>query len=182
MRFDWQTRAQQLDKQRKGGGADQGSRSAVTGGAQMNGFIELLTKLVREAWIERAHQLRPVGTDHNSPAFQRWEQRWECSEVPQGRPKRKPQCHRHGQLIRRRDLVFLCIHFPALKRRAILIASLRDKLPASRFTYPDCPICVQCPKPGFDNLKSQRDFVTQPSVATTKEGLLWVARSKRNQP
>jgi len=34
---------------------DQGSRSAVTGHAQMNGFIELLTKLVSAAGIERTH-------------------------------------------------------------------------------------------------------------------------------
>ena len=55
VRFYWQTRSQQLEKQRKAGGSDQGSRSAVTGGAQMDGFIELLTKLVIEAGIDRAH-------------------------------------------------------------------------------------------------------------------------------
>ena len=55
VRFYWQTRFQQLEKQRKAGGSDQGSRSAVTGGAQMNGFIELLTKLVIEAGIEASH-------------------------------------------------------------------------------------------------------------------------------
>jgi len=55
VRFYWQTRSQQLEKQRKSGGSDQGLRSAVTGGAQMNGFIELLTKLVMEAGIDRAH-------------------------------------------------------------------------------------------------------------------------------
>jgi len=55
VRFYWQTRFQQLEKQRKAGGSDQGSRSAVTGGAQMDGFIELLTKLVIEAGIDRSH-------------------------------------------------------------------------------------------------------------------------------
>ncbi len=55
VRFYWQTRSQQLEKQRKAGGSDQGSRSAVTGGAQMNGFIELLTKLVVEAGIDDSH-------------------------------------------------------------------------------------------------------------------------------
>jgi restriction endonuclease XhoI-like protein len=54
VRFYWQTRSQQLEKQRKAGGSDQGLRSAVTGGAQMNGFIELLTKLVIEAGIDRS--------------------------------------------------------------------------------------------------------------------------------
>ena len=55
VRFYWQTRSQQLEKQRKAGGSDQGLRSAVTGGAQMNGFIELLTKLVVEAGLDRSH-------------------------------------------------------------------------------------------------------------------------------
>src|SRR5258708_19790067 len=55
VRFYWQTRSQQLEKQRKAGGSDQGLRSAVTGGAQMDGFIELLTKLVIEAGIDRSH-------------------------------------------------------------------------------------------------------------------------------
>ena len=55
VRFYWQTRSLQLEKQRKAGGSDQGLRSAVTGGAQMDGFIGLLTKLVVEAGIDRAH-------------------------------------------------------------------------------------------------------------------------------
>jgi Restriction endonuclease XhoI len=55
VKFYWRTRAQQLQKQRDAGGSDQGFRSAVTGGAQMDGFIELLTKLVTEAGIDRAH-------------------------------------------------------------------------------------------------------------------------------
>lgn len=36
----WQTRLRQKNKQSVGGRADQGARSAVTGGAQMDGFIE----------------------------------------------------------------------------------------------------------------------------------------------
>ena len=55
VRFYWETRSKQSEKQREAGGSDQGSRSAVTGGAQMNGFIEVLTKLVIEAGIDRAH-------------------------------------------------------------------------------------------------------------------------------
>jgi len=52
VRFYWETRFQQLEKQRKAGGSDQGLRSAVTGGAHMNGIIELLAKLVIEAGID----------------------------------------------------------------------------------------------------------------------------------
>jgi len=45
----WQTRAAQRKKQEAGGRADQGLRSAVTGGAQMDGFIDLFTELVTQA-------------------------------------------------------------------------------------------------------------------------------------
>jgi hypothetical protein len=47
----WQTRAAQRKKQESGGKTDQGLRSAVTGGAQMDGFIDLFTELVTEAGI-----------------------------------------------------------------------------------------------------------------------------------
>ncbi len=47
----WQTRAAQRKKQEAGGKADQGLRSAVTGGAQMDGFISLLTDLLTQARI-----------------------------------------------------------------------------------------------------------------------------------
>ena len=53
--FYWRTRSQQSKKQLAAGGSDQGSRSAVTGGAQMDGFIALLTKLVTEAGIDPAN-------------------------------------------------------------------------------------------------------------------------------
>jgi hypothetical protein len=43
VRFYWETRTKQLEKQAGSGAKDQGLRSAVTGGAQMDGFIELLT-------------------------------------------------------------------------------------------------------------------------------------------
>ena len=46
---DWGTRGTQRDKQRLAGRADQGLRSAVTGGAHMDGFIDLFTELVVDA-------------------------------------------------------------------------------------------------------------------------------------
>jgi len=55
VRFYWLTRTKQLEKQGTSGAKDQGLRSAVTGGAQMDGFIELLTKLVIEAGIDKSH-------------------------------------------------------------------------------------------------------------------------------
>ena len=47
----WQTRAAQRMKQESGERADQGFRSAVTGGAQMDGFIDLFTEIATEAGI-----------------------------------------------------------------------------------------------------------------------------------
>lgn len=45
----WLTRENQATKQKGSGRADQGLRSAVTGGAQMDGFIALLTEIIVEA-------------------------------------------------------------------------------------------------------------------------------------
>lgn len=47
----WKIRATQRQKQETGGKADQGLRSAVTGGAQMDGFIDLFTELITQAGI-----------------------------------------------------------------------------------------------------------------------------------
>src|SRR3989442_13565611 len=44
----WLTRRKETKKQAESGGADQGSRNAVTGGAPMDGFIGLLTDLMVE--------------------------------------------------------------------------------------------------------------------------------------
>lgn len=47
----WSTRGTQRDKQKRTGKADQGLRSAVTDGAQMDGFIDLFVDLVSDAGI-----------------------------------------------------------------------------------------------------------------------------------
>jgi hypothetical protein len=49
----WKTRQAQFDRQGKAGGKDQGARSAVTGGAQMDGFVSLITKLIIQAGGDR---------------------------------------------------------------------------------------------------------------------------------
>jgi restriction endonuclease XhoI-like protein len=82
VRFYWQTRSQQLEKQRKAGGSDQGLRSAVTGGAQMNGFIELLTKLVSEAGIDAKHIYYRDSLE--LPGYFRPSKRWDFLVVPDG--------------------------------------------------------------------------------------------------
>lgn len=82
VRFYWKTRSQQLEKQRKTGVTDQGSRSAVTGGAQMDGFIELLTKLVIEAGVEP----KDIYNRHSLelPGYFRPNKKWDFLVVPNG--------------------------------------------------------------------------------------------------
>lgn len=75
VRFYWQTRAEQLQKQRDAGGSDQGLRSAVTGGAQMDGFIELLTKLAIGAGIDRSHIYNRESLE--LPGYFRPSKRWD---------------------------------------------------------------------------------------------------------
>jgi hypothetical protein len=47
----WKTRQKQLRNQRVRGGRDQGLRAAVTGGAQMDGFLELVADLLQEVGV-----------------------------------------------------------------------------------------------------------------------------------
>src|SRR5258706_5746625 len=75
VRFYWDTRSKQLQKQRAGGGSDQGFRSAVTGGAQMNGFVELLTRLITEAGIDRANIYHQQSLE--LPGYFRPNKRWD---------------------------------------------------------------------------------------------------------
>jgi hypothetical protein len=80
--FYWQTRTKQLEKQAGSGTKDQGLRSAVTGGAQMDGFIELLTKLVIEAGIDRSHVFYNESLE--LPGYFRPTKRWDFLVVVKG--------------------------------------------------------------------------------------------------
>jgi hypothetical protein len=51
----WLTRQAQRDKQKKRGASDAGLRSAVTGGAQMDGFINLFKDLIIEGGIDEKY-------------------------------------------------------------------------------------------------------------------------------
>jgi hypothetical protein len=82
VRSYWQTRSRQLEKQRKAGGSDQGLRSAVTGGAQMNGFIELFTRLVIEAGIDAKHIYYRDSLE--LPGYFRPSKRWDFLVVANG--------------------------------------------------------------------------------------------------
>lgn len=82
VKFYWRTRARQSERQRTSGGSDQGLRSAVTGGAQMDGFIELLTKLVIEAGIDRTHIFYKDSLE--LPGYFRPNKRWDFIVVVKG--------------------------------------------------------------------------------------------------
>jgi hypothetical protein len=75
----WQTRAAQRKKQEAGGKADQGLRSAVTGGAQMDGFISLFTELITQAGIPEDCIFRKKGVE--LPGFFRPTKEWDLLVV-----------------------------------------------------------------------------------------------------
>jgi hypothetical protein len=80
--FYWKTRSIQSQKQRNAGGSDQGLRSAVTGGAQMDGFIELFTKLVTEAGIDRSNIF--YNDSLELPGYFRPNKKWDFIVVVKG--------------------------------------------------------------------------------------------------
>jgi hypothetical protein len=82
VRLYWQTRTKQLEKQADSGAKDQGLRSAVTGGAQMDGFIDLLTKLVTEAGIDRSHVFYKESLE--LPGYFRPTKKWDFLVVVKG--------------------------------------------------------------------------------------------------
>lgn len=71
----WQTRFAQRTKQVQSGKADQGLRSAVTGGAQMDGFIALFTDLIKGAGISENNILYKKGLE--LPGFFRPTKEWD---------------------------------------------------------------------------------------------------------
>ena len=71
----WKTRATQRNKQEVGGRADHGFRSAVTGGAQMDGFIDLFTELITQAGIPRRYIFQKKAVE--LPGFFRPTKEWD---------------------------------------------------------------------------------------------------------
>jgi hypothetical protein len=75
----WQTRAVQRQKQESGGKADQGLRSAVTGGAQMDGFIDLFSEAITQAGISERFIFRKKAVE--LPGFFRPTKEWDLLVV-----------------------------------------------------------------------------------------------------
>jgi len=78
----WQMRSAQRKKQEKSGKADQGLRSAVTGGAQMDGFIDLFTGLITQAGIPERYIFRKKTVE--LPGFFRPTKEWDLLVVKEG--------------------------------------------------------------------------------------------------
>ena len=75
----WKTRTGQQDKQLQTGKADQGLRSAVTGRAQMDGFIDLFTDLIVVAGIPERFVFRKKVVE--LPGFFRPTKEWDLLVV-----------------------------------------------------------------------------------------------------
>jgi len=75
----WQTRSAQRRKQEQTGKADQGLRSAVTGGAQMDGFIDLFSGVITQAGIPERYIFRKKAVE--LPGFFRPTKEWDLLVV-----------------------------------------------------------------------------------------------------
>jgi hypothetical protein len=78
----WQTRKAQREKQKKRGISDAGLRSAVTGGAQMDGFIRLFTEIIVDAGMDESHVFRKRLLE--LPGFFRPTKEWDLIVVKDG--------------------------------------------------------------------------------------------------
>ena len=75
----WLTRKRQTTKQKAAGGKDQGARAAVTGGAQMDGFINLFTEILQQAGVDKAHIFQKKRLE--LPGFFRPTKEWDLLVV-----------------------------------------------------------------------------------------------------
>jgi hypothetical protein len=84
IQYFWKTRQQQSDKQgRKTGTRDAGSRTAVTGGKQLDGFVELLRDFLGEAGLDRACIYTSKRVE--LPGWYRAEKKWDLLIVREGK-------------------------------------------------------------------------------------------------
>jgi hypothetical protein len=84
LRHFWSTRARQAAKQGSASGAkDAGARAAVTGGAQMNGFVTLVRDLLWESGLPQAQVFCEKALE--VPGRYRPEKKWDLLIVSDGR-------------------------------------------------------------------------------------------------
>jgi len=75
----WMTRTGQRDKQLQSGKADYGSRSAVTGGAQMDGFVDLFTEIIVSAGVPAQYVFKKKAVE--LPGYFRPTKEWDLLVV-----------------------------------------------------------------------------------------------------
>ena len=78
----WLTRKAQKDKQKKRGASDAGLRSAVTGGAQMDGFINLFKNLIVDAGVDNRYIFEKKALE--LPGFFRPTKEWDLLVIKNG--------------------------------------------------------------------------------------------------
>lgn len=84
VRHFWRTRARQAKAQGgKSGDRDRGARSAVTGGAHLDGFAELVRKLIVNAGVSDTAVHRRTRVE--LPGYYRAEKKWDLVVVVDGR-------------------------------------------------------------------------------------------------
>ena len=84
IKYFWNTRETQAQKQgAASGNKDAGFRSAVTGGAQMNGFINLVRDLLCESGLPQAHVYCEKYIE--LPGWYRPEKKWDLLVVSDGK-------------------------------------------------------------------------------------------------
>jgi len=78
----WSTRKGQAEKQAASGRVDQGARSAVTGGAHMDGFLQIVTGLIVNAGVSSEHIF--YNRSLELPGFFRPTKEWDLLVVRDG--------------------------------------------------------------------------------------------------
>jgi hypothetical protein len=79
VRHFWQTRSGQARRQQDAGRSDQGSRGAVTGGKQMDGFVLLVRHIIKDAGL--SGNCIHTSTSLELPGYFRPEKKWDLIVV-----------------------------------------------------------------------------------------------------
>ncbi len=82
VRHFWKTRSSQQRKQKVSGKKDQGDRGAVTGGSQLDGFIDLISELIVESGIPKESIIRDKNVE--LPGFFRPTKEWDLLVIANG--------------------------------------------------------------------------------------------------
>ena len=82
IRYFWRTRSAQQKKQAGSGKKDQGARGAVTGGSQLDGFIDLVSDLVIESGFPKESLIRDKNVE--LPGFYRPTKEWDLLVMADG--------------------------------------------------------------------------------------------------